>query len=77
MIEERMMVTGEVSTGLCLNCGCAYGRDQHGRVWEPGEPPETGCLEGGRCRCHMNPHQGCAVSGEWTCDNPEHSSIVI
>ena len=71
------MISGELTMGLCLNCGCGYGRDSQGRVFEPGDPPESGCLEGGQCRCHLNPHQGCTVSRDWMCDNPDHAIFVL
>ena len=72
-----MITVDELTTGLCLNCGCAYTRDVDGHVWEPGEPHEAGCLEGGRCRCHMNPHKGCTVTREWICSDSGHSLLVV
>lgn len=72
-----MITADELTTGLCLNCGCAYTRDVEGRVWEPGEPHEPGCLEGGRCRCHLHPHYGCTVTREWMCDDAAHALVVV
>lgn len=72
-----MISPDELTTGLCLNCGCLYSCDAEGHIWEAGEPADPHCLEGGLCRCHTAPHRGCAVSREWTCDESSHVALGV
>jgi hypothetical protein len=72
-----MISPDELTTGLCLNCGCMYSCDGEGHIWEPGEPADVHCLEGGLCRCHTSPHRGCFVTREWTCDDPSHVVLSV